>query len=100
MSISFDPQSGHEQKGRRPALVLSHYLFNKHTKLVIVCPLTNTDRKIPFHLPVPEEMKLKGFVMVEQVKSIDYGSRKARFIQKAPDNFIEDVIALLEACIN
>ena len=100
MSISFDPQSGHVQKGLPPALVLSHSLFNKHTKLAIVCPLTNTDRKIPFHLPVPEGMKLKGFVMVEQIKSIDYGSRKAIFIQKAPENFIEDVIALLEACIN
>ena len=100
ISLSFDPQSGHEQKGRRPALVLSHHLFNKHTRLAIVCPLTSTDRRIPFHLPVPEGMKLKGFVMTEQVKSIDYGTRRAKYIQKAPAEFIEDVIAMLNACIN
>lgn len=71
ISVTFDPQSGHEQRGRRPALVLSHYLFNKHTNLAIVCPLTTTDRQIPFHLELPEGLKLSGFVMVEQVKSID-----------------------------
>src|SRR5262245_11552244 len=99
ISITFDPHSGHEQKGRRPALVLSHYLFNKHTNLAIVCPLTTTDRKIPFHLPIPSGMKLAGFVMVEQVKSIDYSTRQAKFIQKAPSVLIEDAIDILDACL-
>lgn len=100
ISLTFDPQTGHEQKGRRPALVLSHYLFNKHTRLAIVCPLTTTDRRIPFHLPIPAGMKLTGFVMIEQVKSIDYTARKAKFIQSAPDHFIQEAVALLEACID
>lgn len=52
ITLSFDPQSGHEQKGRRPALVISNYLFTANTGLAIVCPLTNTDRKVPFHLPI------------------------------------------------
>jgi mRNA interferase MazF len=65
ITLSFDPQSGHEQKGRRPAPVVSNYLFNKATALAIVCPITNTDRKIPFHLGVPAESSLTGFVMVE-----------------------------------
>jgi len=99
VSLTFDPQSGHEQKGRRPALVLSHYLFNKHTNLAIVCPLTTTDRQIPFHLAIPAGLKLKGFVMVEQVKSIDYAARQAKFIQKAPSDLIDDAIEILDACM-
>ena len=68
ITLSFDPQAGHEQNGRRPALVLSNDLFNRHTGLVIVCPITSTDRRFPFHLPVPQSSSLTGFVMVEQVK--------------------------------
>jgi mRNA interferase MazF len=99
ISLTFDPQSGHEQKGRRPALVVSNYLFNKATKLAIVCPLTTTDRKIPFHLAVPAGGRVSGFVMVEQVKSVDYATRQAKFIQKAPDELVEDVLAVLDACV-
>jgi mRNA interferase MazF len=99
ITLSFDPQSGHEQKGRRPALVISNYLFNKHTGLGIVCPITNTDRKIPFHLPVPQSSSLTGFVMVDQVKSVDYMARKAKFIEKAPDELVADVLEVLDVCV-
>ena len=99
ISLTFDPQSGHEQKGRRPALVLSNYLFNRATKLAIVCPLTTTDRQIPFHLAVPTGAKVSGFVMVEQVKAIDYQTRGAKFIQKAPSELVEDALAILDACL-
>ena len=99
IALSFDPQLGHEQKGRRPALVISNYLFNKHTGLAIVCPVTNTNRNIPFHLPIPAASSLTGFVMVDQVKSIDYLTRKAKFIEKAPDELVVDVLAVLDVCI-
>ena len=99
ITLSFDPQSGHEQKGRRPALVISNSLFNKSTGLAIVCPITNTNRSIPFHLPVPSVSSLTGFVMAEQVKSVDYNARKARFVEKAPAQFVEDVVAVVDACI-
>jgi len=98
IALSFDPQSGHEQKGRRPALVISNYLFNKHTGLAIVCPITNTNRNIPFHLAVPDSSTLTGFVMVDQVKSIDYMTRTAKFIEKAPAELIEDVLEVLDVC--
>jgi len=52
ITLSFDPQAGHEQKGRRPALIISNYLFNQATGLAIACPITNTDRKIPFHFAI------------------------------------------------
>jgi mRNA interferase MazF len=99
ITLSFDPQAGHEQKGRRPALIISNSLFNQATGLAIACPITNTDRSIPFHLPVPSTSSLTGFVMVEQVKSIDYRARQAKFVKKAPSEFVEDVIALVDVCI-
>jgi len=95
----FRPQVGHEQKGRRPALIIRNHLFNQATRLAIACPVTNTDRRIPFHLPVPTTSSLTGFVMVEQVKSIDYRARSARFIEKAATDFLDDVIALVDVCI-
>ena len=67
--------------------------------LVIACPITNTARAIPFHLPVPPSSSLTGFVMVEQVKSVDYRARQARFVEKAPSQLVEDVIAVVDVCM-
>ena len=99
IAVTFDPQSGHEQKGRRPALVVSNDLFNKHTGLAIVCPITNTRRGFPFHVPIPGDSKITGVVMVEQVKSIDFRTRKARRISRASSEVLEEVLSLLDACI-
>ena len=99
ITLSFDPQSGHEQKGRRPALVISNFLFNKAMGLAIVCPITNTNRRVPFHLPVPSSSSLTGFVMVEQVKSVDFNTRKAKFVEKAPTQFVEDALAIVDVCL-
>ncbi len=99
ITVTFDPQSGHEQRGRRPALVVSNTLFNKHTGLAIVCPLTNTDRGFPFHVGVVDDPNVTGFVMVEQVKSIDFSARKAKRIARASDSVLEEVLSILDACI-
>jgi mRNA interferase MazF len=99
VAVTFDPQSGHEQRGRRPALVVSNTLFNKHTGLAIVCPLTNTDRSFPFHVGVVNVPNVTGFVMVEQVKSIDFRARKANRIGRASDSVLEEVLSILDACI-
>jgi mRNA interferase MazF len=99
VTLDFDPQVGHEQRGRRPALVVSNDLFNRHTGMAILCPLTNTARGFPFHVAVPPASSLTGFVMVEQVKSVDFTARKAKFVEKAPSGFLEDVLALLDACV-
>lgn len=81
------------------ALVVSNDLFNKHTGLAIVCPITNTDRNFPFHLAVPGGSSLTGFVMVEQVKSIDYAVRRAKFVERAPTDFVEGVLDMIGACL-
>jgi len=99
IALTFDPQSGHEQKGRRPALVISHSLFNKHTGLAIVCPITTVQRGFPFHVEVVGCPKVTGFVMVEQVKSIDFRARSAKRIVKAPDPVLAEVLSVLDACI-
>ena len=99
IAVTFDPQSGHEQKGRRPALVVSNTLFNEQTGLAIVCPLTPTDRKFPFHVPVLNNQDMEGFVMVEQVKSIDFRARKVRLIGKASEGMLDEVLSILDACI-
>ena len=99
IAVTFDPQSGHEQKGRRPALVVSNDLFNQHTGLAIVCPITNTDRKFPFHIAIDTSSNVKGFIMAEQVKSIDFQSRKAKRIGRISDELLTEVLAVLDACI-
>jgi mRNA interferase MazF len=99
IAVTFDPQSGHEQKGRRPALVVSHYLFNRHTGLAIVCPITTAQRGFPFHVAVVGCPKVTGFVMVEQVKSIDFRARAATRIAKVPLSVLEEVLSILDACI-
>ena len=97
VALTFDPQSGHEQKGRRPAIVISNRLFNQHTGLALVCPITNTKRQIPFHVPVPEKSNLTGFIMVEQIRSVDYRSRKVSFIERASAETVNEVLAILDA---
>ncbi|MFH1435763.1 MAG: type II toxin-antitoxin system PemK/MazF family toxin [Pseudomonadota bacterium] len=99
VAVTFDPQSGHEQKGRRPALIMSNDLFNKHTGLAIVCPLTGTDRGFPFHVPVVNNPDVTGFVMVEQVKSLDYRTRKVKRIGRASNDLLDEVLSILDACI-
>ena len=99
ITINFDPQSGHEQKGRRPAFVVSKNLFNRSTGMAIVCPITNTERGFPFHIPVPEGRKLTGFIMVEQVKSVDFRAREVKRIEQGDEKLLADVLSILDVCI-
>ena len=94
IKLSFNPQSGHEQKGWRPGLVLSNYTFNKATGFALVCPITNTKRNYPFHVLLPKEFDVTGVVMVDQVKSLDYSKRNAKYITQIPEDFLEEVMAI------
>ncbi len=92
--LTFDPQAGHEQQGRRPALIVSNEIFNKNVGLAIACPITNTDRNFPFHVKI-DSKELTGFVMSEQVKSIDFRARKVKFIEKATDKLLANVLGII-----
>ena len=99
VTLDFDPQSGHEQKGRRPALVVSKDAFNKGTGMAICCPITNTDRRIPFHVPITGRTTLTGYVMCEQVKSLDFRERRMKLIERAPQELLEDVLAIVDSSV-
>ena len=99
IAITFDPQADHEQKERRPALVVSKDLFNSSTGLAIVCPITNTDSNFPFHVPIPNGSELTGFIMVEQVKSVDFRARRVRRIERRNEELLSEVLSILDACI-
>lgn len=99
VAVTFDPQSGHEQRGRRPALVVSNDLFNEATGLCITCPVTNTRRDHPFHVSIPDGQDVTGVVMVEQVKSIDFRARSVKRIGSAPERVLDEALAILDACI-
>jgi mRNA interferase MazF len=96
--LTFDPQAGHEQKGRRPALVVSNDKFNKALGLAIVCPITNSDRNFPFHIKLNHNT-ITGFIMTEQVKSIDYNARDIQFVEKLDIYTLDNVLAILESII-
>jgi len=85
--------------GRRRALVVSNTLFNEKTGSAIVCPLTNTHTGYPFHVEVTDNPWVRGFVMVEQVKSVDYCSRRARVIGRASAELLDDVLSIPDACL-
>ncbi len=96
--LNFDPQSGHEQKGRRPAIIVSNKIFNQYLGLAYACPITNTKRDFPFHIEVASE-QITGFIMVEQMKSIDYNSRKIKFIEKANQETVNELLSIVESII-
>jgi len=99
IALTFDPQTGHEQKGRRPALVLSNDLFNQTTGLAIVCPITNTERGFPLHVALPAGCPVTGFVMVEQAKSVDFRSRGARRLGRVSTAVLNEALGLLDSCL-
>ena len=98
VALSFDPQSGHEQKGRRPAIIISNKVFNQHLGLAFACPITNTKRDFPFHIEIQSD-NITGFIMTEQMKSIDYYSRKIKFIEKADQKTLNKILGIIDSII-
>ena len=96
VALSFDPQSGHEQKGRRPAMIVSNKTFNQHLGLAFACPITNTKRDFPFHIEVNSK-NITGYIMGEQMKSIDYNSRNIKFIEKANKKTINQILGIIDS---
>lgn len=97
--MDFDPQTGHEQRGRRPALVVSNNLFNRINSLTMVCPITHTDRGSPFHIRLDHRTKTDGVVMCDQVRMLDLYSRRAAFEEKAPDDILSEAVDIIQGII-
>ncbi len=95
--LVFDPQAGHQQAGRRPALVLSPKAYNAKTHLALFCPITSQIKGYPFEVALPKSDKISGVVLSDQIKSLDWKSRQARLIMRAPPHVLADVIGKARA---
>ena len=90
--IDMNPQSGHEQAGRRPALILSPGFYNKKAGLALLCPITNQVKGYPFEIVIPQGLNVSGAILSDQIKSFDWKMRRALFIQKIPEHIILSVL--------
>ncbi|QJE72274.1 endoribonuclease MazF [Aerophototrophica crusticola] len=97
--LDFDPQAGREQKGHRPALVLSPRAYNKRVGLCVVCPITSEVKGYPLEQPVPAGGKTKGAVLCDQVKSLSWLERGCVFGERAPDGLTAHVKLKIKALL-
>ena len=93
--LDFDPQTGHEQKGWRPALVISNDTFHKRTNLAMVCPITGRLSSFPTHILLSGKTKTNGVIMCEQAKCLDIKARNASFVESAPFEVVEEMIDMI-----
>ena len=97
--ITFTPQAGHEQAGRRPAVVLSPREYHRKTAFVVVCPITTTIKGYPFEVVLPEGLAVVGAVLADQVKSLDRHVRDIEVVGKVPDAVMNEITAKLGALL-
>jgi mRNA interferase MazF len=93
--LTFDPQAGREQAGRRPALVLSPAAYNAKSGLAILCPITTQEKGYPFEVAIPEGGRTEGVILADHLKSVDWRSRQAEKLGQCPADTVEEVRARL-----
>ena len=89
--LNFNPQSGHEQAGRRPAVVLSPRAYNQKVGLAILCPITTQQKGYPFEVTLPEGLEVNGVILSDQVKSLDWQVRRAEYFATLPEAVLAEV---------
>ncbi len=97
--LNFNPQAGHEQAGRRPALVLSPRAYNQKVRLAILCPITNQVKGYPFEVQILPDLPVSGVVLADQVKSMDWQIRQATFICSLPERIVAQVLGKLHTLL-
>lgn len=97
--VNFNPQTGHEQAGRRPALVLSPAAYHEKTALAVVCPITSNIQPYPFNVLLPDGLPIGGAVLADQVKSIDRAARQLKVAGAAPRPVVVEVRAKIAALL-
>jgi len=97
--VDMQPQTGHEQSGRRPAIVLSPKSYNDKVGLALLCPITNQIKGYPFEVIIPAGLKVAGVVLSDQVKSLDWKTRKAEFCDKVPEDVVLEILKKLETLL-
>lgn len=97
--LQFNPQAGHEEAGRRPALVISPKEYNRKVGLALFCPVTSQVKGYPFEVLLPSGLTVSGAVLSDQVKSLDWRVRKAKRLCTAPEEVVEEVLGKILALI-
>lgn len=97
--ITLDPQAGHEQAGRRPALILSPSAYNGRVGLALLCPITSQVKGYPFEVPLPAGLPVAGVVGADQVKSLDWRARQAARIVSVPAEVVTEVVRRLQTLL-
>ena len=98
--INFDPQSGHEQAGRRPALVVSPAAYNEKIGLALLCPITSQVKGYPFEVAIPKGLSVSGVILADQIKNLDWKSREAEFGCDAPHEAVNLVLEKLSTLLS
>lgn len=96
--LTFDPQAGHEQAGRRPALVLSPRAYNIKAGLALICPITSQRKGYPFEVDLPNQ-RVTGVVLADQVRSLDWSARRAQKAARGSDETLLEVLAKIAALL-
>lgn len=91
IKINLNPKQGHEQKGYRPYICLSHSLVTKYSNIGVFAPISNTDRSYPFYVPL-ENTKSTGKVLLDQLVAVDYNARQFHYIEDVPDKLLDDLL--------
>ena len=89
--LNFTPQTGHEQRGRRPALILSPKIYNEKTSLCICLPITSKVKGYPFEVALPKGLDIEGVILSDQVKNLDFVAREVMYIAKVPHDVLVHV---------
>jgi len=97
--LQFDPQAGHEQAGKRPALVLSPAAYNGRVGLALMCPITSQQKGYPFEVVLPAGMRIQGVVLADQVKSLDWRSRRAERVGAVSRSVLDDAVAKIRVLL-
>lgn len=97
--LEFNPQAGSEQSGHRPALVISPRNYNSKTGLALMCPITSRLKGYPFEVELPQGLRVRGAVLCDQIKSLDWRVRHAERVETVPDAVMQEVTARLLALI-
>jgi mRNA interferase MazF len=98
--INMNPQAGHEQAGRRPAIVLSPISYNKKAGLALFCPITSQIKRYPFEVIIPADCNIKGVILSDQVKSLDWKARHIEFAGKIPFSTVSEVLKKLNTLLD
>jgi mRNA interferase MazF len=98
--VTFNPQAGHEQAGRRPALVLSPASYNGKVGLAILCPITSQIKGYPFEVLIPDGLEINGVILSDQVKSLDWKARQAELVCKLPSATVDEVLQKLNTLLS